>query len=85
MVPHDLLCLPPGHNTCTPQANSGPNSNGCQFFLTLGKTDWLDGKHVVFGRVLGDGMLVLRKLENVDTGPNNKPRVQCVITECGEM
>lgn len=71
--------------TPQPQANSGPNSNGCQFFLTLGKTDWLDGKHVVFGRVLGDGMLVLRKLENVATGPNNRPKVQCVITQCGEM
>ena len=40
---------------------------------------------MVFGRVLGDGMLVVRKLENVDTGPNNKPKVQCVITQCGEM
>ena len=66
-------------------ANSGPNSNGCQFFLTLAKTEWLDGKHVVFGRVLGDSLLVLRKLENVSVGPNNKPRLPCVISQCGEL
>jgi hypothetical protein len=49
------------------------------------KTDWLDNKHVVFGRILGDGMLVMRKMENVMTGPNNKPKLQVVIAECGEM
>ena len=66
-------------------ANSGPDSNGCQFFITCAKTEWLDGKHVVFGRVLGDGLLTLRKLENVATGANNKPRLACVVAQCGEM
>lgn len=66
-------------------ANSGTNSNGCQFFITCGACAWLDGKHVVFGRVLGDGMLTVRKLEAVSTGPNNKPKLPCVITECGEL
>lgn len=66
-------------------ANSGPNSNGCQFFLTCAKTEWLDNKHVVFGRVVGDGLLVMRKIENVATGPNNKPKLPCLITQCGEM
>uniref|UniRef100_A0A7R9VH19 Peptidyl-prolyl cis-trans isomerase n=1 Tax=Chlamydomonas euryale TaxID=1486919 RepID=A0A7R9VH19_9CHLO len=66
-------------------ANSGPNSNGCQFFITCAKTDWLDNKHVVFGRVLGDGLLVVRKVENVATGKNNRPNLPCVIAECGEM
>ena len=66
-------------------ANSGPGTNGCQFFITCAKTEWLDGKHVVFGRVLGDSMLTIRKMENVATGPNNKPRIKIHITECGEM
>ena len=66
-------------------ANSGPNSNGCQFFITCAKTEWLDHKHVVFGRVLGDGLLVVRKLEHVACGANNKPKLSCKIAQCGEM
>ncbi|KAF6140434.1 hypothetical protein GIB67_030515 [Kingdonia uniflora] len=66
-------------------ANSGPSTNGCQFFVTCSKCDWLDNKHVVFGRVVGDGLLVVRKIENVATGPNNRPKLACVIAECGEM
>ncbi|KAJ2654295.1 Peptidyl-prolyl cis-trans isomerase-like 1 [Coemansia sp. RSA 1200] len=65
-------------------ANSGPNSNGCQFFLTLAETPWLDGKHVVFGKLV-DGLLTLRKIENVPTGVNNRPTLPVVISECGEM
>ncbi|KAG5006536.1 hypothetical protein JHK85_025078 [Glycine max] len=52
------------------------------FFITCAKCDWLDNKHVVFGRVLGDGLLVVRKIENVATGPNNRPKLACVIAEC---
>lgn len=65
-------------------ANSGPNTNGSQFFITCAKCDFLDGKHVVFGRVI-DGLLVMRKIENVPTGGNNKPRLPVVINLCGEM
>ena len=65
-------------------ANSGVNTNGCQFFVTCAKCDFLDGKHVVFGKVI-DGLLVMRKIENVPTGPNNKPKLPVVITQCGEM
>ncbi|KAJ8071974.1 Peptidyl-prolyl cis-trans isomerase-like 1 [Marasmius tenuissimus] len=65
-------------------ANSGPNTNGCQFFITTAKCDFLDGKHVVFGKVI-DGMLTLRKIENVATGPNNRPKLAVKIVECGEM
>ncbi|KAF7307849.1 Peptidyl-prolyl cis-trans isomerase [Mycena kentingensis (nom. inval.)] len=65
-------------------ANSGPNTNGCQFFITTAKCDFLDGKHVVFGRVI-EGMLTLRKMEAVQTGQNSRPKLAVKITECGEM
>ncbi|KAF0683376.1 Aste57867_24588 [Aphanomyces stellatus] len=67
-------------------ANSGPGTNGCQFFITCGPCDWLDGKHVVFGKLLDSAsLLVMRKIESVPTGANNKPRTPVVITECGEL
>lgn len=40
--------------------------------------------NVVFGRVI-DGLLVMRKIENVPTGPNNKPKIPVVISQCGQM
>ncbi|XP_003742389.1 peptidyl-prolyl cis-trans isomerase H [Galendromus occidentalis] len=65
-------------------ANSGKDSNGCQFFITCAKSDFLDGKHVVFGRVI-DGLLVMRKIENVPTGANNKPKIPVFISQSGQM
>ncbi|XP_020282583.1 peptidyl-prolyl cis-trans isomerase H isoform X2 [Pseudomyrmex gracilis] len=65
-------------------ANSGKDTNGCQFFITCAKCNFLDGKHVVFGRVI-DGLLVMRKVENVPTGPNNKPKIPVTISQCGQM
>ena len=50
-----------------------------QFFITTAKCEFLDGKHVVFGKVI-DGMLTLRKIENVPTGPNNRPKLAVKIT-----
>ncbi|KAJ3190085.1 cytochrome P450 monooxygenase 7 [Gaertneriomyces sp. JEL0708] len=65
-------------------ANSGTNTNGSQFFITCAKCDFLDGKHVVFGRLI-DGLLTLRKIENVPTGAGNRPKLPVIISECGEM
>ena len=64
-------------------ANS-KDTNGCQFFITCAKCDFLDGQHVVFGRVV-DGMLVLRKMENVPVGPNDRPRIPITIMNSGEL
>jgi len=67
-------------------ANSGKDTNGCQFFLTCDKCEWLDGQHVVFGRVIDNpSLLTVRKLENVSVGANSKPKLDCVISECGEL
>jgi len=47
-------------------ANSGPNTNGSQFFITHVETPWLDGKHTVFGKVLGDGQKVVDSIKMGD-------------------
>jgi peptidylprolyl isomerase/peptidyl-prolyl cis-trans isomerase B (cyclophilin B) len=62
-------------------ANSGANTNGSQFFIvTKDKTEWLDGKHTAFGRVL-TGYEVVEKIENVKTGANDKPENPVIINK----
>lgn len=53
-------------------ANSGPNTNGSQFFITLAPTPWLDGKHTIFGRVTR-GMGIVKRMGLVRTGPEDRP------------
>lgn len=62
----------------------GPNTNGSQFFITTVPTQWLDGRHVVFGRVL-EGMDVLSTLENTETDKGDRPKQNITIAECGPV
>jgi cyclophilin family peptidyl-prolyl cis-trans isomerase len=63
-------------------ANAGPNTNGSQFFICTDSTPWLDGKHVVFGRVVS-GMDVIDAMEKAGSQSGRTSKV-VTITDCGE-
>lgn len=63
-------------------ANAGKDTNGSQFFITTKKTSWLDGRHVVFGKIVS-GMDVVRKIERTSTDGRDKPVEDCVIVDSG--
>ncbi|XP_053464629.1 peptidyl-prolyl cis-trans isomerase A-like [Nycticebus coucang] len=64
-------------------ANTGPNTNGSQFFFCTTKTEWLDGKHVVFGKVK-EGMNVVEAMERFGS-KNGKTSKKITITDCGQL
>jgi cyclophilin family peptidyl-prolyl cis-trans isomerase len=76
VVPHEAPGL-------LSMANAGPNTNGSQFFVTTAVTSWLDGKHVVFGRVTG-GLDVVRAVEAVGSS-SGATKTAVTIVDCGEL
>ncbi|KAI4290868.1 peptidyl-prolyl isomerase F (cyclophilin D) [Pancytospora philotis] len=64
-------------------ANAGPNTNGSQFFITTAKTEWLDRKHVVFGKVV-EGMKVVEHIESLGS-QSGRTSALIEIAKCGEV
>ncbi|XP_038820475.1 peptidyl-prolyl cis-trans isomerase A-like [Salvelinus fontinalis] len=68
---------------CMSMANAGPNTNGSQFFICTANTDWLNDKHVVFGKVV-EGLSIVANMEKKGSS-SGKCSAKVVITDCGEL
>ena len=64
-------------------ANAGPGTNGSQFFLTTVACPWLDGKHVVFGKVV-EGMDIVKQVESYGT-QSGKTTKNIIVENCGQL
>jgi cyclophilin family peptidyl-prolyl cis-trans isomerase len=64
-------------------ANAGPDTNGSQFFITVAVTSWLDGKHVVFGKVL-EGVELVKAIEAKGSS-SGKTSVKISVSKSGEL
>ena len=75
-IPHFVGCLS--------MSNFGPHTNNSQFFFALTTTTWLNGKHVVFGKLI-NGMEVLRAIEKNPVSNGDRPILPVIITDCGVL
>ncbi|XP_077217552.1 cyclophilin-like peptidyl-prolyl cis-trans isomerase family protein isoform X3 [Tasmannia lanceolata] len=82
--PDENFKIKNSHAGVVSMANSGPDSNGSQFFITTVKAYWLDGEHVVFGKVI-EGMDTVYAIEGGAGTYNGKPRKKAVIVDSGEI
>lgn len=65
-------------------ASKGKDTNGSQFYITVGRNSWMDGKYVAFGRVV-EGISVIRRVHQEKTRHNQMPELPIVIEDCGEI
>ena len=75
-IPHSKYCLS--------MANAGKNTNGSQFFICTGNCNHLNGKHVVFGKVI-HGKDVIDTIEKTETKSNDRPIIPIIISKCGQL
>lgn len=82
--PDENFKIKHSHAGVISMVNSGPNSNGCQFFIPTVKASWLDGEHVVFGKVI-EGMDTVFAIEGGAGTYSGKPRKKVIIADSGEI
>ncbi|XP_059653998.1 peptidyl-prolyl cis-trans isomerase CYP21-1 isoform X2 [Cornus florida] len=82
--PDENFKIKHSHAGVVSMVNSGPDSNGSQFFITTVKASWLDGEHVVFGKVI-EGMDTVYAIEGGAGTYSGKPRKKVIISDSGEI